>query len=101
VSHVDTIVFPAPPSTKIRCVDGPVTLDLSTAVTGGSPLSGPLQDARTTVAGKGFTIPAVAAGQKACFDGPTFPFAPVIDQLLYLPAHDTETTETLVAHVAS
>jgi hypothetical protein len=100
VSHVDTIVFPAPPSHQIRCVDGPVTLDLSTEVTGGSPLVGPLQHARTTVTETGFTIPAVAGGQKACYDGPNFPFAPILNQLLYLPARDTATTETLVVGVA-
>jgi hypothetical protein len=100
VSHVDTIVFPAPPSRTIRCVDGPVTLDLSTEVAGGSPLVGALQDASTTATESGFKIPAVTSGQKACFDGPGFPFAPVLNQLLYLPADDTATTETLVAHVA-
>jgi hypothetical protein len=97
-SQVDTWVYPQTGDNAVRCLDGPVSLALSTQSQGGSPFVGRLQHASMNVAQQGFTVPAAALGQSTCQSG-SIDDAAIINALLDLPATDTSTTETFAAQV--
>jgi hypothetical protein len=98
-SQVNTWVYPEEGDNSVKCLDGPVTLALSTQNAGGSPFVGRLQDATVNVAQQGFTVPAAALGQKTCQSG-SIDDAAIINALLDLPATDTTTVETFNAAVS-
>jgi hypothetical protein len=98
-SQVDTWVYPEAGDNAVKCLDGPVTLSLSTQNAGGSPFVGRLQDATVNVAQQGFSVPAAALGQKTCQSG-SIDDAAIINALLALPASDTTTVETLASDVS-
>jgi hypothetical protein len=95
--EVDTQVTTVVTLSTARCDDGPVALQLSTQLDGGSDLIGPLTHTVAVVAQKGFTVPAVKA-QASCNLG-GIPYYQALNATLFLPATDTSTAEKFTIRV--
>jgi hypothetical protein len=83
----------------INCQIGPLALTLSTAGSGGLPLSGPLSGATATLVANGFTVPTVATTGTAgtC---PDF-LGSQVNSLLGLPNNHTALSASVTIHLCN
>jgi hypothetical protein len=83
----------------ISCQIGPLNLTLTTASSGGVPLSGPLSGATATLVANGFSVPPVATTGTSgtC---PNF-LGSQIDSLLGLPNNHTALTANVTIHLCN